>query len=304
MSQAPQIQQEPPQLDNQIPIKKGVKLTKFWNETKRFFKVQKLGVVSLAVIVFFTIMAIFAPLFATHDPVSQNRAAFMHAPSSAHIMGTDDLGRDVYSRIVFGARISLFVGFAVVVLSLIIGTILGVVSGYFGGWTDMIIQRIMDAVLAIPPLILALFIAALLGPKIENVIIALVVVNIPQFARITRGEMLRIKEINFVEAARAAGSSASRIIFKHGIPNMMAPIIVISSLTFGQAIIAEAALSFLGIGTPPPNPSWGLMLSGASSYMENAPWMVIFPGLVLSLSVLAFNLLGDALRDHLDPKLN
>ncbi|WP_197970049.1 ABC transporter permease [Mesobacillus harenae] len=283
---------------------KRIKLTKAKEETKRFIKTQRMGVVSLSIIVIIILAAICAPLIAPYDPVAQDRAAFMLAPTQAHIMGTDDLGRDIFSRIIYGARVSLLVGMATVVISMVLGTMLGVVSGYFGKAVDMVIQRIMDAIMAIPPLILALFIAALLGPAIKNVIIALTIVNIPHFARITRGEMLRIKEMNYVEASRSAGASAFRIIFKHGLPNMMAPIIVIASLTFGQSIIAEASLSFLGIGTPPPNPSWGLMLSGASSYMENAPWMVLFPGLILSAAVLAFNLLGDSLRDFLDPKLN
>ncbi|RFU65266.1 ABC transporter permease [Peribacillus glennii] len=304
MNPAPQINPGLPNTSIKQLSTKRIRLRKSLDETKRFIKTQKIGVISLSIIMLFILLAAFAPLIAPYDPIEQDRSAFMLAPTAAHIMGTDDLGRDIFSRIIFGARVSLLVGIATVAISMICGTILGVISGYFGKVIDMAIQRVMDAIMAIPPLILALFIAALLGPAIKNVIIALTIVNIPHFARITRGEMLRIKEMNYVEASRSAGSGALRIIAKHGIPNMMAPIIVIASLTFGQSIIAEASLSFLGIGTPPPNPSWGLMLSGASSYMENAPWMVLFPGLVLSIAVLAFNLLGDALRDFLDPKLN
>lgn len=280
------------------------KLSKFTEDCKRFIKTQPVGAVSLMFIFFVVVVAVFAPVLAPHDPIAQNRQAFLAAPSAQHIMGTDDLGRDVFSRIIFGARISLLVGFASVFFSMIFGIVFGVISGYFGGWIDMIIQRIMDAIMAIPPLILALFIAALLGPAIQNVIIALVIVETPRFARIVRGEMLRIREMNYVEASRSVGASVFRIIYKHAIPNMVAPIIILASLAFGASIIAEASLSFLGIGTPPPHPSWGLMLSGASRYMENAPWLVLFPGLALGLCVLAFNLLGDALRDFLDPKIS
>ncbi|MFD1848764.1 ABC transporter permease [Oceanobacillus bengalensis] len=296
-------------LDSELPVKKvhirkNIRLTKFKDDCKRFIRTQKIGLVSILFIFLVVLVAILAPMIAPFDPVDQNREAFLAAPNAQHVMGTDDLGRDVFSRIVYGSRISLLVGFATVIISIIIGILIGMVSGYFGGIVDMVIQRIMDAIMAIPALILALFIAALLGPAIQNVIIALVIIEIPRFARIVRGEMMRIRETNFVEASRSVGANALRIIMRHGLPNMMAPIIVMASLAFGQTIIAEASLSFLGIGTPPPNPSWGLMLSNASRYMESAPWLVIFPGLALSLLVLAFNLLGDALRDFLDPKLS
>ncbi|MBL4950811.1 ABC transporter permease [Neobacillus sp. OS1-32] len=297
------------QLDTDLPkgrvtAGRNLHLKKFGGECKRFIVTQKIGFVSLLVILLVILVAVFAPIIAPFDPVAQNREAILAAPEPQFFMGTDDLGRDVFSRIVYGSRISLLVGFATVVISIFLGILLGMVSGYFGGIVDMVIQRIMDAIMSIPALILALFIAALLGPAIQNVIIALTIIEVPRFARIVRGEMLRIRETNYVEASRSVGANAVRIIFKHGLPNMMAPIIVMSSLAFGQTIIAEASLSFLGIGTPPPNPSWGLMLSDASRYMESAPWLVLFPGLALSLLVLAFNLLGDALRDFLDPKMS
>jgi len=295
------------QLDSNLPkprMKAGwsLHLIKFIDDCKRFIVTQKIGFVSLLFILLVVSIAIFAPLIAPFDPIYQNRQAFLAAPNSQNLMGTDDLGRDALSRILYGSRISLLVGFTTVVISIFLGILIGMISGYFGGVIDMVIQRIMDAIMAIPALILALFIAALLGPAIQNVIIALVIIEVPRFARIIRGEMLRIRETNYVEASRSSGANAFRIIFRHGLPNMMAPIIVMASLAFGQTIIAEASLSFLGIGTPPPNPSWGLMLSDASRYMESAPWLVLFPGLALSLLVLAFNLLGDALRDFLDPK--
>ena len=299
-----QLQIDSQVASNQGLMKKNTRLVKFGSDCKRFIKAQPLGAISIAFILIVVLVAIFAPLIATHDPVEQNRDAFLTAPGGENLMGTDDLGRDLFSRIVFGSRISLVVGFASVFFSMAFGVFFGVVSGYFGGKIDMFLQRIMDAVMSIPALILALFIAALLGPSIRNVIIALVVIETPRFARIVRGEMLRIRETNYVEASRSIGSSVFRIIWKHAIPNMAAPLIVLASLTFGQAIIAEASLSFLGIGTPPPNPSWGLMLSDASRYMEIAPWLVLFPGLALGFCVLAFNLLGDALRDFFDPKLS
>lgn len=297
------------QLDSEMPkerIKAGknLHLKKFKEDCKRFIITQKIGFVSLLIILIVVAVAIFAPVIAPFDPVSQDRAAFLAAPNAQHVMGTDDLGRDVFSRLVHGSRISLLVGIATVVISIILGTLIGMISGYFGGIVDMVIQRIMDAIMSIPALILALFIAALLGPAIQNVIISLVIIEIPRFARIVRGEMMRIRESNYVEASRSVGASSFRIIMKHGLPNMMAPIIVMASLAFGQTIIAEASLSFLGIGTPPPNPSWGLMLSDASRYMESAVWLVLFPGLALSILVLAFNLFGDALRDFLDPKMS
>ncbi|WP_342430957.1 ABC transporter permease [Neobacillus sp. FSL H8-0543] len=285
-------------------VKRNTKVIKFRGDCKRFIKTQPIGAISIGFILLVILISLFAPIIAPYDPISQNRQAILAAPSANHIFGTDDLGRDVFSRIIFGSRISLLVGFASVLFSMIFGIFFGVVSGYFGGVIDMIIQRIMDAVMSIPSLILALFIAALLGPAIQNVIIALIIIETPRFARIVRGEMLRIRETNYVEASRSIGSSVFRIIWKHAIPNMGAPIIVLASLAFGQSIIAEASLSFLGIGTPPPNPSWGLMLSDASRFMETAPWLVLFPGLALAFCVLAFNLLGDALRDFLDPKLS
>jgi len=297
-----QVQLESSLSKNRMTTARSAHLLKFKEECKRFIFTQKIGFLALLVIVAVVVIAIIAPIIAPFDPVTQNRDAFLTGPSSQNLMGTDDLGRDIFSRIVFGSRISLIVGFVTVIISITMGVLIGMVSGYFGGIVDMVIQRIMDAIMSIPALILALFIAALLGPAIQNVIIALVIIEVPRFARIVRGEMLRIRETNYVEASRSVGAHAFRIILKHGLPNMMAPIIVMASLAFGQTIIAEASLSFLGIGTPPPNPSWGLMLSDASRYMESAPWLVLFPGLALSVLVLAFNLLGDALRDFLDPK--
>lgn len=296
--------EQPVAIQPQEILKKEHFLMKFLKDTKRFIKTQKIGTFCISFILLFVLVAIFAPIVAPFDPVYQNREAFLVGPNLQNFLGTDDLGRDVFSKIVYGARTSLFIGLASVFLAMIIGVAFGVVSGYFGGWIDMVIQRFMDAILAFPALVLMLFIAALLGPAIENVVIALVIVSTPSFARIVRAEMMRIREEDFVEAARSVGSNAFRIIFRHGLPNMMAQIIIVASLALGNLIIAEASLSFLGIGTPPPDPSWGLMLSEASRHMENAPWLVIFPGLALSSVVLAFNIFGDTLRDFLDPRMS
>lgn len=268
-----------------------------------FLRSERLGAVAAAVIVLLALAALFAPIVAPHDPLTQDRGAFMDAPSASYFFGTDDLGRDILSRLLHGARISLYVGAVTVALSLVLGTALGAISGYFGGFIDTVIQRFVDAVLAVPGLILALFIAALLGPSTRNVILALTILETPRFARIARGEMVQIRRQEYVEAAKVLGARPRWVLLRHGVPNMAAPLVVVASLVFGQAIVAEAGLSFLGIGTPPPDPSWGLMLSQASRYLESAPWMVIFPGVTLSAAVLAFNIFGDALRDYLDPKL-
>lgn len=268
-----------------------------------FLRSERLGAVATVLIVLLALAALFAPVVAPHDPLTQDRRAFMDAPSAKYFFGTDDLGRDIFSRLLHGARISLYVGAMTVLLSLVLGTALGAISGYFGGFVDTVIQRFVDAILAVPGLILALFIAALLGPSTRNVILALTILETPRFARIARGEMVQIRRQEYVEAAKVLGARPRWVLLRHGVPNMAAPLVVVASLVFGQAIVAEAGLSFLGIGTPPPDPSWGLMLSQASRYLESAPWMVIFPGATLSLAVLAFNIFGDALRDYFDPKL-
>lgn len=270
---------------------------------KHFLKTQPLGVVSAVIIIVLLLAAIFAPLLATHDPGLIGRRSQLDPPSAEHWFGTDELGRDIYSRVLYGARISLIVATFTVVVSTILGTLLGAVSGYFEGKVDMVLQRIVDAVMSIPVLILALFIVALLGSSIRNVVIALSVIFTPRFSRIARGEMLRVKNAEYVAAAEALGAKPWRVIRKHGLPNIVAPIIILASLTYGQAIVAEAALSFLGVGAPITEPSWGQILSRAREYLRVAWWFVVFPGGAISLAVLAFNLLGDALRDHLDPKL-
>lgn len=270
---------------------------------REFMRNEKLGVASAIVILVIIFAALFADVVAPKDPIFQHRSNFLEGPSGEFLLGTDDLGRDIFSRILFGARVSLLVGGVTILVSTVLGTALGIVSGYLGKWVDLITQRIVDAVMSIPVLILALFIVALFGTGVNIVILALSIVYIPRFARIARGEMLRVRESDYVDAAQALGSGAMRVMWRHGLPNITAPIIIMASLTFGQAIIAEAALSFLGLGTPPPDPSWGRMLAESQAWMQIAWWMVVFPGVAIALAVLAFNLLGDALRDHFDPKL-
>jgi len=274
-----------------------------FGEFRRFLKTQPLGVVALVIIVGFLAVALFAPWIAPYDPVAQDRRSLLIGPESGHWFGTDLLGRDVLSRIIHGARISLYVGTVTTVLSFVLGGSLGTLAGYVGGKVDAAVQAMIDALLCIPPLVLALFIVALLGQSVRNVVIALTILSVPRMARIARGEMQRIRSLDYIESTTALGGGALRIMALHGIPNMLPSLIVVSTLGFGNAIVAEAALSFLGLGVPPPNPSWGLMLSDGASYFEIAPWLVIFPGVAISLVVLAFNLFGDTLRDFLDPKL-
>ncbi|HWL99980.1 MAG TPA: ABC transporter permease [Nocardioidaceae bacterium] len=269
----------------------------------RFLRTKPLGALSLAFIVMIVFVAVLAPLIAPYDPLMQDRTRISESPSGRYLLGTDDLGRDILSRLIYGARSSMVIGVATTVISLTLGTILGVVSGFLGKGRDLVIQRIMDAIQSVPPLVLLLFMAVVLTPSIQGTIIALVVVITPSFNRVARAETLRIREEFYIEAARATGAGTWRIMTRHVLPNMAAPLLTMSSLLFAGVLIAESALSFLGIGTPPPTPSWGLMLSDGVRYTMLAPWMVIAPGIVLSMAVFAFNLLGDSLRDFLDPRL-
>ena len=276
---------------------------RFKSSVGYFVRNQPLGMVALIFILVIVFAAIFAGLITEHDPTWQNRRDVKVGPGTDFFFGTDHLGRDIFSRVVYGSRVSLAVAFAVVFIATFFGLLVGGISGYFGGRVDMFMQRVVDAIMSIPVLILALFIVALLGPSLRNLILALSIVYTPRFIRIARGEMLRIKESDYVAAAVALGSKPSRTILRHGVPNLMAPIIIMASLSFGNAIVAEAALSFLGLGVPPPTPSWGRMVSDAREWMRLFPWMLLFPGAAISLLVLAFNLFGDAIRDHLDPRL-
>ena len=270
----------------------------------RFSRQKPLGAAGGLLVVLLLFTAVLAPVLAPHDPYKQDLARGLESMSLEHLMGTDNLGRDMFSRIIYGAQISLVAGVGAVTLGVGAGTIIGLVSAYWMGKVDLILQRIMDSLLAFPLIVLALGIVAVLGASVLNVIWALAVVLTPGFARVIRGAVLTVKENQYVDAARALGASDLRIMVRHLLPNVTAPIIVLVSIYMGSAIIVEASLSFLGAGTPPPTPTWGGMLSGTGRlYFEVAPWLAIFPGVAISLAVLGFNLFGDALRDVLDPRL-
>ncbi len=263
-----------------------------------------IGLVGAAMVAMLVTVAALAPLIATHDQYTLNARERLVSPGDAHWFGTDDLGRDVFSRVVYGARISLYVGFISVSVGIIAGTLIGLSSAYFRGATDFWLQRLVDALFAFPTIILALAIVAVLGPSIQNVIIAVGITSMPRIARVVRSSALSVMSQPYMEAAKAMGCSDLRMMAQHVLPNCMAPIIILATAGFGGAILAEASLSFLGVGTPPPNPSWGAMLSGAAQrYIQIAPWLAVFPGLAITLAVFGFNLFGDALRDVLDPRL-
>ena len=256
----------------------------------------------LAVILLFAALAIFAPLLAMQDPTAQSWTAVRKAPSALHLFGTDDVGRDIFARIIFGARASLLAGLISVAIALAIGVPLGLVAGYVGGFLDSVISRMTDAMLAIPFLILAVALAAFLGPSLRNAMIAIGVTTTPIFVRLTRGQVMAVKTEDYVEAARAVGNPPWRVVVVHILPNILPPLLVQASLSIAAAIIAEAALSFLGLGQQPPAPSWGSMLNAAQRFLVSAPWMAIWPGVAIFLTVLSFNLLGDGLRDAFDPR--
>ncbi len=263
-----------------------------------------LGAAGAFVVLIMIVAAVFAEVIAPYDPETNSFEDMLTAPSAQFWLGTDDFGRDIFSRIIYGAQTALFVGFVTAIIGATGGLVLGVASAYFGGWFDLVIQRVMDVIMAFPLIILALAVVAVLGPGIDKVIIAITIPFIPQCARVVRSSALAIREIPYVDAARACGFSHARIILRHMVPNVMAPFLIMITAFVGQAILLEAVLAFLGLGVQEPTPAWGLMLkSGAEEYAESAPWIPIFPGIAISLAVFGFNLFGDALRDALDPKL-
>jgi peptide/nickel transport system permease protein len=252
----------------------------------------------------FMIVAVFAPQLATYDPDLNNYRVRIDAPSAQHWFGTDDFGRDIYSRVIHGTRISMYVGVFSTLLGTALGALAGLFSGFWGGRVDQVIQRCADVMFTIPGLVLAMVIVTMLGPSMLNVIIAIAIPRLPNANRVIRATVLAIKESPYIEAARAIGCSSGRIMLRHLLPNIMAPYIVVATASLGSAILVEASLSFLGLGVPPPAPSWGRMLSlEGMRYFETAPWMAIFPGMFISGAVFGANLFGDALRDILDPKL-
>ena len=257
--------------------------------------------IGLAVIVAFTGIAIFAPWISPYDPIATDFAAVRKAPSAAHPLGTDEIGRDVLSRVIFGSRASLLAGVVSVLISLTIGVPIGLLAGYAGGVTDMLISRMTDALLACPFLILAIALAAFLGPSLENAMLAIGISATPAFIRLARGTTLAVKAEDYILAARAIGNPPWRVALRHVLPNIVPPLLVQATLAIAAAVIAEASLSFLGLGQQPPEPSWGSMLNTAKNYIDNAPWMALWPGLSIFVLVLSFNLVGDGLRDSLDP---
>jgi peptide/nickel transport system permease protein len=261
-----------------------------------------IGLVGAAIVLLTVLLAVLAPVISPYVPSAQGYGRLM-APSAAHWMGTDELGRDQLSRIIYGARVSLQVGAVSVVLALAAGLLVGVLAGFYRGWLDDWLMRVVDIVFAFPGLVLAIVIAGLLGPSRTNAMIAIGIVYAPAFARVIRGSVLSVMAESYIEASRVVGASDPRIMIRHLLPNIMAPIIVMTTVYLSSAILSEASLSFLGLGTQPPEPSWGGMLNAARRFMELAPWLAIFPGGAIMLVVLGFNFLGDGLRDILDPRI-
>ena len=273
-----------------------------WRLAVRRLAQQRAALIGLAVVLFFIAIAVAAPLLAPYDPLATDWRAVRKPPSALHFFGTDELGRDVLARLIWGARASLMAGLVSVSIAVAVAVPLGLVSGYLGGAVDGLMMRMVDAMLAIPFLILAIALAAFLGPNLTNAMIAIGVAQTPIFIRLTRGQVLVVRHENYIEAARAIGNPGRRIMLRHILPNVLAPILVQATLAIAAAIIAEATLSFLGLGQQPPAPSWGSMLNTATRFLAQAPWMAIWPGLAIFTLVLSFNLLGDGLRDALDPR--
>jgi peptide/nickel transport system permease protein len=274
-----------------------------WGALRFFIRRYPLGAAGALIMGVFLFAAAFAPFITTYDPLSTNAAASLARPSAAHWLGCDFMGRDVWSRIIYGARISLMVSFGSMLLGSGIGVTVGLLSGYLLGWFDLITQRVLEMMQALPLLVMAIIMAAALGPSLHNTIIAIAIPLVPYVARVIRSNTLTLREQPFVEAAKAIGMPELRIAVRHVLPNTMSPLIVLATAQLGSAILVEATLSFLGLGVPEPHPSWGRMLSeSAAEYVRTAPWLVIFPGLAISFVVFGVNLLGDALRDLLDPR--
>jgi len=283
--------------------KAGANVTGFWSQAGFLARRYPLGAVGAILVLLFVLTALFANVIAPHDPLSTNSRASLATPGGTYWLGADFMGRDMFSRIVYGARISLAVAVGATLLGGTLGVVIGLMSGFIGGWLDLATQRLMDVMQSLPLLVMALVMAASLGPSLQNTIIAIAIPLVPSVARVVRSSTLSLREQPFVEAARAIGMGEIRIAVRHVLPNTLAPLIVLGTAQLGSAILTEASLSFLGLGIPEPYPSWGRMLSeSAAEYVRTAPWLVIFPGVAISLTVFGTNLLGDALRDILDPR--
>lgn len=276
-----------------------------WVEVWRRLKRNKMAVLGLIILIILVLLAVFADVIANYDNVviKQNLTHRLQGPSAAHWLGTDEFGRDIFARLVHGTRVSLQVGIVAVGISIVIGGILGAVAGYYGGKLDNTIMRIMDIFLAVPSILLAIAIVSALGPSIINLMLAISISSVPSYARIVRASVLSIRDQEFIEAAKAIGASNTRIIFRHIIPNSLAPVIVQATLGVASAILSTAGLSFIGLGIQPPAPEWGSMLSGGRQYLRYAWWVTTFPGVAIMITILSLNLLGDGLRDALDPRL-
>lgn len=274
-----------------------------WREAWNGFKKSKAAIVGTAIVLFFVILAIFGPWIAPQGLNEHDMKIRLQAPSAEHWFGTDDYGRDILSRVIHGARVSLSVGFLSVIGSIIVGSVLGIIAGYYGKWWDTIISRIFDIMLAFPSILLAIAIVAVLGPSLQNALIAIAIINVPTFGRLIRSKVLSVKQEEYIMAAKAIGMKDYRILLSHILPNSMAPVIVQGTLAIATAILEAAALGFIGLGAQVPEAEWGRMLSDSRQYLTNAPWTLFFPGLAIMLTVLGFNLMGDGLRDALDPKM-
>ncbi|MBP2078086.1 nickel transporter permease [Oceanobacillus polygoni] len=274
-----------------------------WKDTIRRLRKNRFAIIGFVIIVFFILLGLIAPLLTSYTVAEQQLVNRLQPPSEEHWLGTDHLGRDIFTRIAYGARVSLQVGFFAVTGALFFGTLLGIIAGYFGRWVDMIISRIFDILLAFPSILLAIAIVAILGASLQNALIAIAIINIPIFGRLVRSRVISLREEEYIMAAKAQGMKNGRIILHHILPNSIAPIIVQATLGFGTAILEAAALGFLGLGVQPPIPEWGQMLADARDFIQLAPWTLLAPGISIMLVVLGFNLIGDGLRDALDPKM-
>lgn len=270
----------------------------------RFARAYPMGFFGAVLLVFFGLVAIFAPLIAPYSPVVQDVPNRLLSPNSQFLLGTDNFGRDVLSRIIYGTRVSLYAAFFSVTLATVVGTLLGVGSGYLGGRVDLVMQRLVDSLMGFPPIVLAMIMVVGLGPSLNNVTVALAIIFTPSMIRMSRSSALSVREELYVTAAKTTGGSTLRIVLRHVLPNSLAPVFILATGFLGRAIVIEAALSFLGLGVPPPNPSWGSMLdAGSSGHLRTAPWLTVFPGVALAFVVFSFSFLGDAARDALDPRL-